>query len=236
MNPIVQKLGPPGLVLCAALYLGWPADRPMDLADNAVRAKTVRWKPDDLKPPVGIASQEKDPFQPVLVTAKPKPVSSRPDLVVVDSIEYPSESLVRSELMLAGIAQIGGRRWAVINGKTRVVGDEIDVDGQNVTVQSVAADHVVLGSGPLEIKLRPYRQPRARRAIAEMSQPSRSSSDKGSAHRQDQTWQADEDSDSSPTQNTNPTLDNGVDSRPGATRPGADAPDLPIKLPFNLPL
>lgn len=151
MNPTLQKFGPPALVFGIALYLGWPPSEPMDLGDDVVRAKSVRWKPSDLESPQPNAGKVVDPFRPVLVEEVPVQIVQA---VVEDAPKAASAGLVRSQLFLTGIAQMGKQRWAIINGKTQSVGDELTVDGKSVFVQSILDDHVIIRSGDQKVELK----------------------------------------------------------------------------------
>ena len=51
MSPNVHKILPPGLVVVATLYFGWPPSGPLVHSDNSPRLTSVRWKLDDLKAP-----------------------------------------------------------------------------------------------------------------------------------------------------------------------------------------
>lgn len=143
MNPIVQKYAPPVIVLGAALYLGWPPAAPMDLGENLVQAKAVRWKSQDLDPPTALGTIV-DPFQPVLV------VNAQPAAVEEDSAAAPlgpAVDEIRAAVKLSGIANTGGRAWAILNGRARLAGDMIKTNDKSVAdckLVAIAKDHVLV--------------------------------------------------------------------------------------------
>lgn len=143
MNPTVQKYAPPVIVLGAALYLGWPPAAPMDLGENLVQAKAVRWKSHDLDPPSALGTIA-DPFRPVLV------VKAEPAAVEEDSATVPlgpAVDEIRAAVKLSGIANSGGRAWAILNGRARLAGDMIKTNDKTVPdckLIAIAKDHVLV--------------------------------------------------------------------------------------------
>lgn len=155
MKPALEKYGPPVLVLGAALYLGWPPAEPMDLGENLVTAKSVRWKSSDLEPPRA-PEVVVDPFRAVLlVTEKPETAAA------VDTVVEPlgpSDEEIRSVMVLNGVAKSGGRSWAIVNGRVRLAGDLIPSNSKIVpdcSLVSIHEDHVVVSCGKKLTVIRP---------------------------------------------------------------------------------
>jgi hypothetical protein len=146
MNPTVQKYAPPMIVLGAALYLGWPPAAPLDLGENLVQAKAVRWKSRDLEPPTAPGTIV-DPFRPVLVVAaEPTPVAAAAEDAVA-APPGPTVDELRAAVKLSGIANTGGRAWAILNGRPRLVGEVIKTDDKavpNCKLVAIEKDHVLL--------------------------------------------------------------------------------------------
>jgi hypothetical protein len=157
MNALVTKFAPPTIVLGAAFYLGAPPAAPLDLGESVVKAAAVRWKKDDLLPPV-INRPAISPFGEVLVASEEMEVEPETGkLVVATKPAGPDPEDLRSGLQLVGIAQMGGRKWAVINGKPRLPGDKLNTDDNKqltCTIVSVESDHAVVSCEETVIKLR----------------------------------------------------------------------------------
>ncbi len=176
MNPLMQRFGLPLAVFGTALYLGWPPSSGLDLGDNVVKAKSVRWKPADLEAPKPLADIV-DPFRLVLVVDETKEVE--PDtgkLVAVTRPVGPDPEKIKSGLELSGIARLGGKAWAIINGKPSLVGDRIRAgEGPLCEIISIDADHVVLRSAETVVSIRPapFKQNTAPIAPGIQSQESR---------------------------------------------------------------
>ncbi|QDT13325.1 hypothetical protein [Planctomycetes bacterium K23_9] len=161
MIAIAQKFAPPAVVLGAALYLGMPPAAPLDLGESIVRASAVRWKKDDLKPPV-ITKPAANPFHEVLVASEEMEVE--PDtgkLVVATKPSGPDPAKVRAGLSLSGIASMGGRKWAVINGKPRLPGDTLKTNDANhllCKIVRIENDHAVIACEEtiVEIRAQPF--------------------------------------------------------------------------------
>ncbi len=158
MNAIATKLGPPAVVLGVAFYLGSPPAAPLDLGESVVKAAAVRWKKDDLLPPV-IQTPAVDPFTEVLVASDEMEVEPETGkLVVATKPAGPDPEDLRSGLTLTGIAQMGGRKWAVINGKPRLPGDTVKTDDNQqlmCTIVAVESGHVVISCEETVTQLRP---------------------------------------------------------------------------------
>ena len=144
MNSILQRYGLPVVVLGFAFYLGWPPAQPLDLGDDVVRARTVKWNPADLE----VSNADPgvvDPFRKVLVVKEPvQPADELPD---PEQTSGPSEQQIRDVIQLTGLANIGGRTWAIVNGRARLAGDTIRTGDQEVRtckVVSVHKDHIVV--------------------------------------------------------------------------------------------
>ena len=154
MNVLAQKYGPPVLVLGAALYLGWPPSSPLDLGDDLVKAKSVRWNSSELDSPQSLADVS-DPFTPVLVL-KEEPKAAVENVVVEPT--GPSEAAIRAVVLLTGIANSGGRSWAILNGKASLVGDVVktnEVTVPDCTLVAINADHVVVRCQKMIAVIRP---------------------------------------------------------------------------------
>ena len=181
MNALVQKFAPPAIVFSTAIYLGLPPAAPLDLGESVVKAATVRWKKDDLKAPV-INRLPVDPFAEVLVASEEMEVE--PDtgkLVVATKPAGPEPDAIQSALTLSGIASMGGRSWAVMNGKPRLEGDVVvtnDSDRYRCTIVSVERDHVVVSCEETTVKIRPAKFGSSKPAAAtQVSKPVSASSD-----------------------------------------------------------
>ncbi|MGB7344009.1 MAG: hypothetical protein WBD20_07335 [Pirellulaceae bacterium] len=177
MRAIVEKFGPPTVVLGTALYLGMPPAAPLDLGESPVRAAAVRWKADELEPPV-IARAAVNPFGQVLVaTAEMEVEPDTGKLVVATKPTGPSPDAMKSGLTLTGIAGMGGRKWAIINGKPQLSGDSIKAIGPDrliCEVVSIHADHVVVACEETIVQLRPnnFQSKPTTPAITTVSNPS----------------------------------------------------------------
>ena len=162
MNFLIQRFAPPVAVLGIALYLGWPETPSADYGDNLVRAKAVRWRPKDLTDPPQIASTV-DPFREVLVTTEETVVEPETGkLVAPTKPAGPPQSELESGLRIDGIAYMGGRHWAVINGRPRLPGDEVrtaDANRYPCEILSVEREQVVVRCQETIATLRPARHP-----------------------------------------------------------------------------
>lgn len=151
MNRAVQKYGPPIAVLGAALYLGWPPSRPMDLGENVVRAKSVRWKVSDLATPDSPVLS-RDPFN----DQTEKPTNE----VVVVASKGPSEVQVLATVQLNGIMRLGGNISAVVNGKAYRVGETIEIGDDAVdrcTLVAINERSVVVQCNETVVEVNPRR-------------------------------------------------------------------------------
>ena len=168
MNSLMQRFAPPAAVLGIALYLGWPPSKSVDYGSDVVRAKAVRWRADDLEHPPQVTAQT-DPFREVLVATAEKVVE--PDtgkLVAPMGPTGPLPSELQEGLRVDGIAMIGGRRWAIINGRPRLPGDQVKTADANrflCEILSVGSDHAVVSCEQTIAKLRPKRK-RSRRVAS----------------------------------------------------------------------
>lgn len=165
MNASIQKYGPPVVVIAIALYLGWPPTPPMDLGDDVVRAKSVRWKVTDLTPPVLPTAITGDPFAEVLVDSKDqdsgKVAAAKEQEAAV--LAGPTEHDLQQGLRLAGIAQTDHQRWAIINNRVCRRGDRLAViglDGVFAEIREIGVDQVSVAAGNLSTQIRP--QPRTK--------------------------------------------------------------------------
>ncbi len=144
MNSILQRYGLPVVVLGCALYLGWPPAKPLDLGDDVIRARAVKWNPADLQ--FSNADPDVvDPFRQVLVVKEP--VQPAAELHELEPTSGPSEQEIRDVVHLTGLAKIGGRTWAIVNGRARLAGDTFRTGDQVVKtckVVSVHTDHIVV--------------------------------------------------------------------------------------------
>ncbi|WP_182870838.1 hypothetical protein [Stieleria mannarensis] len=159
MNVALQKYGPPAVVIAIALHLGWPPSAPLDLGEDVVRAKSVRWKVSDLQSPSRPAAINKDPFAAVLVetSAADSETHATTDESVPDEPIGPTPEDLHVGLRLGGIAQTDHHRWAIINGRVCKIGDRLPVIGLNdlsATIRDIAADHVTVVAGPLTVQLK----------------------------------------------------------------------------------
>jgi hypothetical protein len=155
MNPWVQRYAPPALVLCAAIYLGWPPPEPLDLGEDVVRATSVRWRPQDLSLGPRIESS-RDPFEET-------PVEVEQVEVAVEVLEPtvpagPDADTLKAGFHLDGIANMGGRTWAVLNGRPRLEGDFVRTDDTHrhrCQIVSVAPDHITIRYEETIVEIRP---------------------------------------------------------------------------------
>lgn len=175
MNASLQKYGPPAVVIAITLYLGWPPSKPLDLGDEVVRAKSVRWKASELEVPRLPRKANKDPFEKVLVAATPQLVAStgRVESVEPETPRGPTELDLQKGLKLAGIAQIDSHRWAIVNQRVCCVGDKIAVIGlsdASAELCEIHSDHIKVKLQELTATIR--QQPRPRRAETPSSDPS----------------------------------------------------------------
>lgn len=143
MNPLVQKYAPPAVVLGAALYWGWPPSQPFDLGEEPVQARAVRWKPSDLDSPSAIGSIT-DPFQPVLVSDEASNETSEQETIIPVG---PTETQIRAAVILTGLGDLGGSKWAIINGNAHLPGDTMRINREGVKdcrLIAVHKDHVIV--------------------------------------------------------------------------------------------
>ncbi len=157
MNSLIQRYLPPVIVLCAAAYFGWPPAPPLDLGDDVVRISSVQWRPDEIADPPLIRPNP-DPFGEVLV-AEPK-MEIEPDtgkLVEVTRPPGPPAERLRAGLLLSGIADTAGKRWAVVNGRPRLSGDTvITADGEYVCqIVAIKTEHIVVQCQETVAEIRP---------------------------------------------------------------------------------
>ncbi|QDV42862.1 hypothetical protein Enr13x_27130 [Stieleria neptunia] len=198
MNVNLQKYAPPCSVLAIALYLGWPPEAPLDLGEDVVRAKSVRWKVTDLETPSLPAVVGKDPFAAVLVQ-QPSDDPSRPDAATDSTPEAPvgpTDEDLRNGLRLAGIAQTDDHRWAILNGSVCKLGDQVPVDGLvdvTATIREIASDHITVVSGPLTIRIKRQERPkRTADSAASTANPAPPTAGNAIAKSQDEDEQADD--------------------------------------------
>lgn len=155
MNPTVQRYLPPSLVLGAALYFGWPPAEPLDLGADVVRANSVRWRPEDVaEPPV--IKPAANPFEAVLVASDEMEVEPETGkLVAATTPAGPPAEEIRAGLQLDGIAEMGNRFWAVLNGRPRLPGDMIFATGHKCKIVSVFPDHIVVRCQETVVEIQP---------------------------------------------------------------------------------
>ncbi|MDV6031267.1 MAG: hypothetical protein F9B45_14425 [Phycisphaera sp. RhM] len=164
MNVHVQKYAPPCAVLAIALYLGWPPEAPLDLGEDVVRAKSVRWKVADLETPPLPTVISKDPFAAVLVQ-RPSADASEADASGATPEEPlgPTDQDLRNGLRLGGIAQTDHHRWAILNGRVCKLGDQVPVlglDNVSATIREIASDHVTVVADSLTIQIKREERPK----------------------------------------------------------------------------
>lgn len=158
MNPTIQRYLPPALVFGTAVYFGWPPSARLDLGEDVVRTNSVRWQPADLAAP-GLIQGVMDPFREVLVAGKEMEVEPETGkLVAATRPAGPQPELLQAGLRLDGIASIGGRNWAVLNGRPRLAGDVVHTDDTNryqCQIVSVDSGHIVVRCEETVTELRP---------------------------------------------------------------------------------
>lgn len=166
MNPTVQRYLPPLIVIGAAIFFGWPPAAPLDLGEDVIRANSVRWRVGDLEDPPAFEILV-DPFREVLVNEpKPEQVAG----VIEVEPTGPEPAAIKAGLSLDGMAQMGGRTWAVLNGRPRLPGDFLRTDDANqilCEIVSVHDDHVVVRSEGTVVEV--FVQPFGARRIASRS-------------------------------------------------------------------
>ncbi len=204
MNVNLQKYAPPCAVLAVALYLGWPPEAPMDLGEDVVRAKSVRWKVGDLETPPLPAMISKDPFAAVLVqqsSGDPSNPDKTSDSTPAEPLG-PTDEDLRNGLRLGGIAQTDHHRWAILNGSVCKPGDQVPVLGLvdvSATIRDIASDHVTVVSGPLTIQIkrqeRPKRSGDSSASPATLAMPTAGKTSATSRDPNDEDEQDDEDED-----------------------------------------
>lgn len=169
MNPSIERFGPPALVLGIALYLGWAPAPPLDLGDDLVKVKAVRWKKADLGAPTSVAVGQRDPFAPVLEKPEPKQmgttekVSSKSNHQ--DVVLEPESTLTEKDLLMGlkmtGIATTDQRHWAIINGRIVSAGDMVPITGQReqtALITKVGADFVFATADGVSVQLKKTRR------------------------------------------------------------------------------
>jgi hypothetical protein len=164
MNPAIQRYLPPLLVFGAAMFFAWPPSAPLDLGDDIVRVTSVGWRPSDLADPPWIKPTS-DPFQEVLVASEEMEVEPETGELVAAAPAGPAPEQLKAGLRLDGIANMGGRKWAVLNGRPRLPGDLVrteDAHRSQCEIVSVHADHIVVRclETVTEIRPRPFGPPR----------------------------------------------------------------------------
>lgn len=158
MNPTVQRYLPPLLVFGTAIYFGWPPAKPLDLGDDIVRANSVRWRSEDLAKPE-LITPAADPFRAVLVASEEMEVEPETGkLVAATTPSGPPADAIRAGMQLDGIAQMGNRFWAVLNGRPRLPGDAIVTNDANrfaCEIVSVFPDRIVVRCEDTVVEIRP---------------------------------------------------------------------------------
>lgn len=153
MNPVVQRYLPPAIVLGSAIYFGMPPAEPLDLGEDIVRATSVRWDKDDLENPQ-LPTIVTDPFREVIVAnAQTEDVVDEPE---VPSGPQPAD--LQAGLTLDGFADTAGRRWAILNGRPRLVGDTVLTTGMapyTCEIVAVEADRVLVRCQGTLAEIRP---------------------------------------------------------------------------------
>lgn len=156
MNVNLESYGPPIAVLGIALYLGWPPAAPLDLGEDVVRAKSVRWKSSDLNAPDLPPTINHDPFAAVLVIGQQEPtndsVASEPDTPI-----GPTADDLKAGLSLSGIAQTDTHRWAIVNRHVCRPGDRVLVAGLTdiyAEIQQIRSNHITVAVGDLTTEIR----------------------------------------------------------------------------------
>tara|TARA_R110002049_G_scaffold4601_5_gene32097 strand:- start:139447 stop:140049 length:603 start_codon:yes stop_codon:yes gene_type:complete len=147
MSSLMQRYATPIVVLGIALYLVWPAPAPVDYSSDVVRAKAVRWRPQDLQHPPDVSAKV-DPFREVLVTTEETVVEPETGKLVIPTRPTgPPAAEIESGLAVEGIAVMGGRNWAIINGRPRLPGDEVitlDANRYRCEIIAIEPDKVVV--------------------------------------------------------------------------------------------
>ncbi|PAY15414.1 hypothetical protein CKO51_32035 [Rhodopirellula sp. SM50] len=206
MNVNLQKYAPPCAVLAIALYLGWPPEAPLDLGEDVVRAKSVRWKIADLQTPPLPAVISKDPFAAVLVQRPTDDASEAETSDATPEDLGPTDEDLRSGLRLGGIAQTDHHRWAILNGSVCKLGDQVPVlglDDVSATIREIASDHVTVVAGPLTIRIK--REERPKRSADSSARPATPTAAKASASSQEPNEDEEEDEDAQDTPRPTPT-------------------------------
>ena len=151
MNPLVAKYGPPLAVLGAAAYLGWPQSKPLDLGEEAVRAKAVRWSSSELDPPE-TPSLDVNPFRPVLVVEEAEQQTEE----LVQAL--PTPALIQKLVTLSGIASMNGKKIAFIGAKGHREGATFQIDHkqfQQCELVSIRSSHIVVQCRGVQVQVRP---------------------------------------------------------------------------------
>lgn len=214
MNVNLQRYAPPCAVLTIALYLGWPPEAPMDLGEDVVRAKSVRWKVADLETPPLPAVISNDPFAAVLVQRPTDDASEGETSDATPEDLGPTEEDLRSGLRLGGIAQTDHHRWAILNGSVCKLGDQVPVlglDDVSATIREIASDHVTVVAGPLTIRIK--REERPKRSADPSVRPATPTAAKASATSRAPN-EEDEDEDAQDTPRPTPNASDRPENQP----------------------
>jgi len=164
MNSLIHRYMPPALVLGAAVFFGWPPPKPLDLGEDVVRATAVRWKPADLSDPPPLVAA-RDPFDDPPATVEEIEVAVE-DIAPVGPISPDAETL-KGGLQFDGIANVGGRSWAILNGRPRLEGDTVhtnDVEQHKCQIVSVQSDRIVIRCQETTVELLAHEARAARKA------------------------------------------------------------------------
>lgn len=152
MNPLAQRYLPPAMVFAAALYLGWPPSEPLDLGDDVVSATSVRWRPQDLSSAPRVTA-DRNPFQ-----EESSAVEEIDSTASEAEPAGPTAETLKAGLHLDGIANVGGRTWAILNGRPRLEGDFVHTDDANrhrCQIVSVQPDRVAVRYEEIVMEIRP---------------------------------------------------------------------------------
>ncbi|OYP29391.1 hypothetical protein [Rhodopirellula sp. MGV] len=144
-------------------YLSLPPEEPLNLDDDIVRAKAVRWKPNAIEPLREPIPCERDPFEEVLVVTETGEKTSgesepssldRPLLATrseaKSSLKMPSTSQIREAVSLDGIGTTASQSWGILNGRVHQLGDAISIPGWSHiagTLTKINHDSVVISIG-----------------------------------------------------------------------------------------
>jgi hypothetical protein len=151
---MLQRYLPPAIVLAAAICFGWPPAQPLDLGEDIVRASSVRWRASDLDAPP-LIEPATDPFKQVLVASEQQAEAEMAAVELPPAGPDPAE--LAAGLQLDGFADMGGRTWAVLNGRPRLPGDEVitnDANRYRCRLVAIESDHIIVRCEQTETKLR----------------------------------------------------------------------------------